>query len=112
MKAAALVLALASASAQAEFLSGNDLLERLDHRDTSMQLMGLGYVMGVHDAMRGVTHCSPASVTAGQVRDMVRQALVAIPDLRHQAADAYVSSVLKQAWPCQRQQPRSGGGNV
>lgn len=90
---------LVPAMAYAEFKDGNKLLAQL--RGDSMDYVhALGYVIGIYDALQGVTHCPPANVTAGQVADMVRQHLEAAPSLRHLTGDRHVSYVLKRAWPC------------
>ena len=90
---------LACASAHAEFFTGNDLLQKLN--GSAMESMvGLGYVMGVFDAARGAEHCPPDSITAGQVRDMVKLHLENTPSTRHFVADVQVRYVLGKAWPC------------
>ena len=94
-----LLMALFCTSAHAEFYSGNDLLGKING-DFGDQMLALGYVMGVFDAYRSVEHCPPENITAGQVRDMVRQHLVSSPSVRHLTADLQVRYVLKNAWPC------------
>lgn len=112
MKAAttlALLAALAG-TAHAEFFDGNRLLNRLqgeERRDAADFLQGLGYVTGVSDALRGVVHCPPDNITAGQISDMVKQYLVNNPEVRHQTGDRIVGFVLKRAWPCAE---RKGSG--
>lgn len=98
MKLTALILALAAGTAQAQFLTGNSLLQMLDDRDTS--LAGLGYVMGVYDATVAVIHCPPENVTSGQTRDMTAAWLRANPQARHLGANMLVVHVLRSAWPC------------
>lgn len=106
MKAAIiLTAALAATTASAEFYNGNDLYGKLTG-DAYERSVGIGYIMGVFDSSRGVAHCPPENVTAGQIRDMVRQHLEATPSLRHHVADIQVRFVLKQAWPCAK-----GGSN-
>lgn len=108
----ALVAALAG-SAHAEFVDGNKLLQLLqgeDRKNTdgiSDFLQGLGYITGVSDTMRGVVHCPPNNITAGQLTDMVKNHLLANPELRHHTGDRLVGFVLKRAWPCPE---RKGSG--
>lgn len=92
------------ASAQAEFLTGNDLLSRLQSSDVAIRMTGLGYVMGVFDASQGAAHCAPndAGITAGQVRDITTLWLERNPAQRHETADRLVVNMLSQLWPCQR----------
>jgi hypothetical protein len=104
-----LAAALAATSANAEFYTGNDLLSKIDASNTFDNMLGLGYVMGVFDTARGVEHCPPDNITAGQVRDMVRQHLVNSPSIRNITADLQVRYVLKTAWPCAK---KSSGSNL
>lgn len=105
MKLAIATLALASAlstAAAGEFISGNTLLA--DCRSTSAvaRMDCLGYVTGVHDALYGVTICSPQGVTRGQLRDVVVQALASRPEALHRSADRLVGAALAAAWPCEQ----------
>lgn len=95
-------------NAHAEFYNGNDLLSKMQSTETIERGLALGYVMGVFDATRSIAHCPPDGITAGQVRDMVRQYLEANPGSRHIVADVQVVHVLKQAWPCAQRQQRGG----
>lgn len=91
------------ASAHAEFYSGNKLLELMQGSHTE-QMAALGYVIGAADATRGVGHCIPSQVTAGQVNDMVKQQLENNPSLRHITADIHVVYALGKAWPCPKKE--------
>ena len=62
--------------------------------------IGIGYIMGVVDAYGNITHCPPDNVTAGQLRDMVRNFLENTPSIRHLPANEIVGHVVKTAWPC------------
>ena len=87
------------ATAQAEFKDGNKLYSDLTGNHGA-QMLALGYITGVADALGGVTHCAPANVTAGQIFDMTKQYLEENPSLRHFTADLIVSRVLGRTWPC------------
>ena len=87
--------------AQAEFRTGNQLFSEIQSTGVVEQMISLGYIMGIADALRGINHCPPATVTAGQLRDMVKNYLDANPQFRHYTADTIVMAVLKQAWPCE-----------
>lgn len=107
MKHIILTVALCATSVQAEFIDGNKLLA--DMNSSGMrQMSAIGYVMGVADTLTSVTVCMPASVTAGQVYDMVKNHLEANPQTRHQTGDSLVSQVLTRVWPCRQQQRGSG----
>ena len=86
--------------AHAEFKTGNELLSDMQSENIVNKMAALGYIMGVTDALRGTTHCPPAEVTAGQLRDMIKSTLESAPQIRHYTADAIVSAVLGKAWPC------------
>jgi hypothetical protein len=59
--------------ASAEFLSGNDLLSRMNSEEVVQRMFALGYVAGVSDAQQHVFSCPPAGVTNGQVRDVANR---------------------------------------
>lgn len=99
MKTTALILALTSTCAHAQFLDGNALLARLTG-DQQSQAFALGYIAGAFDNATGVKICPPAGISVGQVRDMTRQALEALPAERHAPADIFVVAVGIRAWPC------------
>lgn len=82
---------------QAAFISGNDLLERMNGQSAST---AIGYVMGVHDADDGIHFCTPARVTAGQMYDLVKIELEKMPALRHHPANLLVGAIFKKQWPC------------
>lgn len=106
MKAIIATLALVCCSASAEFLTGNELLARLNSESHYDRGSANGYIMGVFDAQLGVMHCAPLQVTVGQVVDMTRSALQAAPSVRHRSADSFVVYALINAWPC----PKKGTG--
>lgn len=95
------VLLLCLNVAHAEFKDGNKLLADLNG-DVYERLHGLGYIVGVSDMGWGVVHCAPGSVTAGQLKDMVKNYLENVPAERHQTGDILVNRVLKATWPCQK----------
>lgn len=99
MKKLLLVAALMCGAAHAEFFTGNDLLGKLNG-DFGDKMVAMGYVIGVFDTTRSEAHCPPENVTAGQVRDMVKNHLEAMPTIRHLSADVQVRYVLNRAWPC------------
>ena len=99
MRKMLLIAVLASASAHAEFKDGNKLLSDMTGV-TINQMNAIGYVMGVADTLAGITHCSPSTVTAGQMHDMVKQYLETSPSMRHFSADSLINRVLSNAWPC------------
>lgn len=100
MKKLLTVLLFVPVMAHAEFKTGNELYADLNAESTVSRAVGLGYIMGVADATRNMTHCAPAEVTAGQINDMVKKHLANTAELRHYTADIIVSYVLKKAWPC------------
>ena len=98
MKTLAISLALFCGSVQAQFLDGNKLLQV----HTSDRPSAIYYVMGVHDGLSNITICSPLNITGGQITDMVMQFINTTPAIRHQGADAIVSHVLSNMWPCKK----------
>lgn len=111
MKAALATLALALAtSANAAFMTGNDLLRRIaDPENAVHRSIVLGYIMAVSDVGHGIDHCAPAAVTAGQLRDLVHKWLRENPADRHHSGADIIMHVLQEAYPCNhRRDSRSG----
>lgn len=100
MKNLLLIAALLSSSAHAQFLTGNDLLIRLNADNAIDRTLGTGFIMGVYDATLLLEHCPPDNVTAGQIRDMVAKNLYNGASARHLPAAAFVAYTLSIAWPC------------
>jgi hypothetical protein len=101
MKKLLVSLLFVPAVANAEFMSGNQLLSDMKGSDMN-QMLALGYIMGVSDTFTTITICPPANVTAGQVQDIVRQHLEANPSKRHFTADSLIKNKLEEIWPCRR----------
>ncbi len=108
MKHVAWSLVLVACSVHAEFKDGNKLYADMTG-SAAHQMHAMGYVMGVADALAGVTVCAPSNVSAGQVFDMVKMYLEEQPQLRHFMGDALVNRVLSKAWPCRNNR---GGSNL
>jgi hypothetical protein len=89
-----------SVSANAGFISGNELYKRLTGESVVGQSYALGYIIGVADAYDGGSHCIPDGVNAGQIRDVVKNFMDATPEVRHRPADLIVYAILKNTWAC------------
>ncbi len=111
MKKLLIILSLVTPAAHAEFFSGNDLYERLTG-DAYAKSLAMGYVVGVHDATRGVMHCSSTEATSGQVRDMVIRRLVERPEQRHLGADVLVTMTMRDTWPCPKKDNRPASSTL
>lgn len=94
-------------TAHAEFLTGNDLLARING-DAYDSILASGYVAGAYDTLRTTVHCSPEGVTIGQIKDMVKKHLESNPGVRQLSADMHVRYVLEKAWPCPKKNNGSG----
>lgn len=86
--------------ASAEFMSGNDLLNKQRSSSVVDNMVALGYVQGVFDASQSVSHCASGAVTAGQVNDMARQYLEMYPSIRNKTADVLLTELFRKTWPC------------
>jgi hypothetical protein len=102
MKKLLVGLLMVPALAHAEFESGNSLLADIQSAEIGKRMHALGYVKGVADVYVNVTFCVPknASITAGQISDMVRNHLEMNPAIRHHTAESIINGVLTKAWPC------------
>jgi hypothetical protein len=101
MKKILISLLFVPAIANAEFMSGNNLLSDLNG-STVQRSIALGYIMGVADTMTTITICPPDNITAGQVKDIIKQHLEANPARRHFTADSLIRNKLEEVWPCSR----------
>ena len=96
---------LLSFSAQAQFISGNSLYERIISNNHGNTMWSMGYVTGVSDAYNGDLFCVPQTVTVGQLTDMTRRTLESRPQDRHLPADILIMLALVDVFPCKK-----GGG--
>lgn len=101
LKITLMAILLGATSAQAEFKDGNKLLSQMQGT-TMEQMIAMGYVTGVADALHGVVACPPANVTAGQLNDMVLKYLENFPQTRSFSGDVIVQRVLVTVWPCKK----------
>lgn len=108
MKKIMLGLLFATSTASADFFDGNRLLERLNSQSAALQMMGMGYAVGVFDVYSGRTICAPSNANAGQITDMVHQWLISNPALRDLPAEVLVEDVLATRWPCETKKKRGG----
>lgn len=104
----AAMLAVSVNKAHAEFFTGNMLLNLLQSTEVIDRIHGLGYIQGVFDAYSNITICPPANVTAGQVRDMIKNYLENNPAIRNKTADIIIRDAFKLVWPCRNNNSRSG----
>ena len=107
MKTTIAILAVViSTSANAYFLTGNDLLTRMSGTESDRHL-AQAYVAGAFDAYQGTLHCAPQSVTLSQVADMAAAYLIANPAVRNKPADELIGRMLLAAWACPKK-PAAG----
>ena len=95
---------LFAGAAQAQFISGNTLYDRMNgsHGNT---MWAIGYVTGVADAYNGEMFCIPKSATVGQIKDIAERFLIDRPQDRHLPADILIMLALVDLFPCKK-----GGG--
>ena len=100
--AIAVALTMLATPTHAEFFTGNDLLTRMNNKETSIvdNMISLGYVSGVHDSYNGIRFCTPQTVLTGQARDVVHKWLLANPEWRDYSGDLVATFALTAAWPC------------
>lgn len=104
-KLVAVTIMCTALTAQAEFLSGNKLLQYMQGTELERGF-ALGYVAGAFDVGMNTNHCPPQQVTIQQVLDITKLVLEKLPQHRDKSADSFVSFALKQAWPCKQQPQR------
>lgn len=111
MRFKAMVLGLLFASsAHADFFNGNELLRMIDSQEAVENGAAMGYIAGVFDSTRSMTHCAPATVNLRQVKDIVRKKLIVAPEMRDMSAAFYVMLPLSELWPCPKQNSKGKNG--
>lgn len=92
------------AHASGSFLSANALVMRLQIPD--MQVMSVGYIMGIADAQDGKAFCIPAGtdhVSLVRTVYLVGQRLgLAQADIMSEPAHIFVKDIFSKAYPCTR----------
>lgn len=91
--------------ANAAFISGNQLFQRING-DGYDKTFAIGFITGVHDAYEDDTICTGQHVTAGQLRDVVKKYLEDNPASRDIAAVVLVLVALGSAFPCNKKGKR------
>lgn len=102
--AALFIAATPVAHAQAEFETVQSLYGMMNGNQNE-RLVAMGYIVGIHDALSGLTVCSPDSITKGQVRDLIKIYIDNNPKLRSNStelASKTVAQALAQVWPCRK----------
>lgn len=112
-------LPVSTASAAAEFLTGNALYEFLLKAKAVMEnrpgynirkaSIAQGFVMGMVDSLNDQAHprwkirfCVPANASVGQISDVILKFLTDQPSLRHLPASNLTMLALEQAFPCRQ----------
>jgi hypothetical protein len=100
------VLLLLSFSANAEFLSGEQLREHLDEAQAGMSLtkkaIAIGYISAVHDMGLGVQVCPERGVSATELIDVVHRFLRANPGRSGEVGAKLALEALSIRFPCRR----------
>lgn len=103
---------MGAGEAQGQFFDGNDLYNLSveykrnpvdSNRNDFAEGVFLGFVMGVHDASKGVLFCPPADKpTIKPLVDSVARYLEEQPDVRYKAGNVLVAEALAKAFPCKK----------
>ena len=97
-----LLAAMLATSAHADFKSGNEILDNINSDNYYSKGNAMGYIMGVVDAYSGIYICPPATITGGQIQDIVKSYLVQTPSVRHQGASGLVYTAMVEFFPCKK----------
>lgn len=101
MKRLLIIAALVCGTANASFMSGNELLRDMDATDSFTRGQVLGYVQGVMDFAYGVFICPPSTITGRQAMDIAKQYMLQYPEQRHEEASILIFRSMKH-WPCKK----------
>lgn len=98
---------MSASLAQAEFVSGNDLLRNLNSYSPVEKSFAAGFVAGVVDSTIGFLVCVPEDVVLKQVTDITRTYIQNNPQTRHHTAAGLVVKATSSIWPCKNQPTKS-----
>jgi hypothetical protein len=95
------VALLFATSANAEYISGKELLDLLTNSDQGLKGIGQGYVIGVADISLNVLWCpTNLKISGADLVRMVEKSLPKLPDLASHSADTFMIALLSQFAPC------------
>jgi hypothetical protein len=103
-----LIIALTASlafSAQAQYVNGNMLLQKMNSTSWTEVGFAQGYVTGVADSYDGELFCLPPQVNVGQLVDLAKSYIVRNVKDRHRHAGALVAIAFVDVFPCKK-----GGG--
>jgi Rap1a immunity proteins len=111
--AAAIFAALPIAASAADYVSGNTFTEYCSSKNTMIYCHG--YARAVGDTLKlwqGISPesaavCLDAKVNTGQLVDIGLTFIKNNPKERHQIAAALLGAAFADAWPCNKNQPRT-----
>ena len=89
-------------SAQAQYQTGNDLIQDIRSNSAIDRMFAAGYITGVADVGNRVSYCIPKGVNVGQLVDVSQKFLTEAPEIRDLAADALLIQLFSKTWPCAR----------
>lgn len=97
---ASAAIALTSASAHAQFETAGDLHRALQQNDAQTNAFVIGYIMGVHDALYGISVCSPNGLSGIGLLTLTSTELS-----RNQLrpASMVLGRIMSAMWPCRKQ---------
>lgn len=95
------MLAIAALNTNAQFMSGNKLLERMNKGPFS-EGVAMGYVLGIADENDNFMFCLPSNLSAGQANDIIKAKLDLSPEIRHKQASVIVNETFARYFPCKK----------
>lgn len=101
-----IALVLPTALVASEFRTGREIKAGLEgwvsdqSTETVRDAIAFGYVIGVHDALAGLTVCIGKGVTQRQVVDVVLEFMRRNPQVLDASADRVITAALEEVWPC------------
>lgn len=91
------------------YYTGNDLKLRLEHWEQKSSersaWVGVGYVIGVHDALDGVLVCNSDQVTVGQLASVTLKHIRENPEMLDQMGSIVTGNGMFVLWPCKSPKP-------
>lgn len=95
-----LSISLFALVSNAQFVNSGKLVEDNQH-STHGEMFAIGYILGVVDSYDGTAFCIPAQMTAGNLKEIIIEALEKNPHVNKKSAADMIFKGFSAAFPCQ-----------
>ncbi len=91
------------ALSNADYFSGNDIMDSWNNKYHEANSIVRGYFAGVQDAYNGVYFCVPSEVKMSQAAEVIIKHMKENPDRWHEAGKNLTINALRNTFPCKNE---------